>query len=65
MSCTLLQTGHEGEDQGSDEICRPPHALPASALIRRALPGGEITHALTPKLVKPLYSTPPNTLETK
>ena len=45
MHSTLLQTEYEGEDQGSDEICRPAHALSASGLVRCALRGREITYA--------------------
>ena len=37
MSCTLLQTGYEGEDQGSDEICRPPISKECDFIIKRGI----------------------------
>ena len=52
MHCTLLQTGYEGEDQGGDEICRTAHALPASHLVRCALPDREITYARPSEIAK-------------
>ena len=58
MCCTLLQTGHEGEDQGIDEICRPAYALPASCLDRCTLPDRKITYARSSKIAKQTWSAP-------
>ncbi len=54
MHRALLQTGHEKKDQGGDEVCRPPHALSASGLVRCALPDREITYARPSKIAKQL-----------
>ena len=55
MSRTLLQTGHEEKDQGSNEICRTAHALPASSFVRRALFNREITYARSSVIAKQVW----------
>jgi len=47
-----------GEDQGSDEICRSPHALSASYLVRCVLPGREIIYARPSKITKQVWRPP-------